>query len=148
MESLPDNFGKLLEVLNAVRQKNKESFAGLGIVLTSSIEGLPLYPIHGKKLAPNVFTLLDTLVEISKLSNSFHDGFHVISNKWEVVALSQFFSPPIPQDIAVDHSKKFGARYLAALFGSRLKGVDMIGIASPNFGVAIFQNGKEIFYKK
>jgi len=148
MELLPDSFGKLLDVLNAVQKENKESFAGLGIVLASTIDELPLYPIHGNNLGTNVTSLLDTLVSVSQTGNMFHDGFHIISNQWEIVALSQFFSPPIPKEITVDHSKKFGARYLAALFGSKLKGVDLIGIASPNFGIAIFHNGKEIFYKK
>ncbi|MBK5517948.1 hypothetical protein [Pseudomonas sp. TH10] len=44
--------------------------------------------------------------------------------------------------------RRFGGRYLAALFGSVLPGVKMIGIATPTLGIAIFENGREIHFEE
>jgi hypothetical protein len=48
----------------------------------------------------------------------------------------------------IDRSKRFGGRYLAALFGSALPDVWAAGIASPGFGIAIFERGAEVLYEK
>jgi hypothetical protein len=63
-----------------------------------------------------------------------------------LVRLAQYFSPPIVPSAAIDRSKRFGGRYLAALFGSALPGVLATGVASRDFGIAVFRDGREIRY--
>jgi hypothetical protein len=61
--------------------------------------------------------------------------------------VAQYFSPPIPPNVAVSYSKNFGGRYLAAMFGSALPSVVASGIATPTFGIAIFEGGREVYFK-
>jgi hypothetical protein len=56
--------------------------------------------------------------------------------------VSQYFSPPIVAN-TLDRTKLFGGRYVAALFGSAIQGVELTGIASRGFGIAVFKDGSE-----
>ena len=63
-----------------------------------------------------------------------------------LIHLAQYFSPPIVPSASIDRSKRFGGRYLAALFGSALPGVLATGVASRDFGIAVFRDGREMAY--
>jgi hypothetical protein len=137
----------LVDLLNKVQSLAGRDFSGIGIVICDVPEALPMFPI---RLANNKFgcsNLIDDLVKISSLHSEFHDGFHVISSNFELAVVAQYFSPPIVEDVKIDRTKRFGGRYLAALFGSSLPKVRMVGIASNGFGLAIFQHGVEIYFK-
>src|SRR5205823_12332189 len=85
--------------------------------------------------------------QVAARNSEHHDGFHVISSTWRLTRVAQYFSPPIIPDAQIDRSKRFGGRYLAALFGSGIPGVLASGIASEGFGIAVFRGGKETFFE-
>jgi len=139
---------KFQEILQAVYKNNKTNdFSGLGILLTQVGCSLPIFPLRENSDLPHL-GLIDTLSLISDIKHPLHDGFHIIDNDWNIVKLAQYFSPPIISTVKVNYDKAFGGRYLAALFGSMIPGVMLAGVASNSFGVAIFENGKEIFYER
>jgi hypothetical protein len=79
--------------------------------------------------------------------SDFHDGFHLMSTEWKLTQVAQYFSPPIVPHLEVDRQKLFGGRYLAALFGSVLPGVELTGTASNGFGMAVFRHGREVYFE-
>ncbi len=83
-------------------------------------------------------------MRIADSSSEFHDGFHVLSPDLELLLVSQYFSPPIVTSVVIDTTRRLGGRYMAALFGSALPTVCASGVASLHYGVAIFENGREV----
>lgn len=81
------------------------------------------------------------------ISSEYHDGFHILDSSLHLKLVAQYFSPPVVRDVALDRSKLFGGRYVAALFGSVLAGVLLTGIASREFGIAIFERGTEKLFE-
>jgi hypothetical protein len=106
--------------------------------------GLPLFPIGPELKIPSTRRVADVLGSISKVEHPCHDGFHVLDSNLELLATSQYFSPPVQAGADVDRSIKFGGRYLAALFGSCLPDVLAAGIATQDLGVLIFAAGKHV----
>ena len=85
---------------------------------------------------------------MSSLSEPCHDGFQLVSQGWQLTHRNQYFAPPIDLTISADYlqTKDIGARYLSALFGSKIRGVICIGIVSERDGLVIFQDGKEVIF--
>lgn len=125
-----------------------DDFSGIGIVIYSDMNEIPIFPLHNSKFRAGDNDLVQTLIEISKVSNPYHDGFHFISSSLKLTRTSQYFSPPIVHDVKVDQSKIIGGRHVAALFGSCLQNVLLTGIVTKNNGVVIFKNGIEVFSKE
>ena len=71
----------------------------------------------------------------------------IISSAGHLTRVAQYFSPPIIPDAQIDRSKRFGGRYLAALFGSAIPSVIVSGIASEGFGIAVFRSGREVIFE-
>lgn len=138
----------LKKLLNEVQTKSGSDFSGVGIIVHDRAHDLPIFPLRLSYPMINETQIVDSLIKIASKSSKYHDGFHLISKDWKLTHVSQYFSPPIVEKTEVDRSKLFGGRYLAALFGSSLPDVLFTGIASSDFGVAIFKSGKEIYYKK
>lgn len=138
---------RLRETLQQVRQEAGEDFSGLGIIVCDMPEQLPLFPIRRPRALASDSEVIGRLAAISSLQSEFHDGFHVLTSDWKLIRIAQYFSPPIVENVDVDRTKRFGGRYLAALFGSVLPGVRLTGVASTGFGVAIFQRGVEIYFR-
>ena len=134
---------ELRNLLWQVQAAAGKKFSGLGLLVCDSPEQLPIMPLRPKSNPPHRRKLIDSLVTISSPSSEYHDGFHILSTDWRLTLVSQYFSPPIVEDAVIDRSKVFGGRYLAALFGSAIAGVELSGIVSRGFGVAIFENGFE-----
>lgn len=86
----------------------------------------------------------DALIAISDAGSEFHDGFHILSPNLQLVRVSQYFSPPIVSGINGDPARRLGGRYMAALFGSILPGVLATGVASTDYGVVVFEQGREL----
>lgn len=139
---------RFLRTLSLVQQLAGNNFSGIGIIVCASDANLPLFPIRPRSVLPVNGDLIDDLVTISLTESEFHDGFHIVSTKWELMKVSQYFSPPIVTSTKIDRTKRFGGRYLAALFGSTLPDVEISGIASNGFGIAIFQHGREVCYEQ
>lgn len=138
---------RLGETLEQVQRSAGVDFSGMGVIVCDAPERLPLFPIRRPMAGAIDDDLVDRLAAVSLMQSEFHDGFHVLSSEWTLTLVSQYFSPPILDDVDVDRSKRFGGRYLAALFGSALPFVRATGIASNGFGLALFQRGKEVYFK-
>ncbi|WP_232491772.1 hypothetical protein [Novosphingobium kaempferiae] len=144
----PTGFIELLSGLLAdVTSRAGDGFSGIGLIICDTPQSLPILPLRdsapkwaaGSKLA-------DFLAGVSQTAGLYHDGFHVLSSSLKPVAIAQYFSPPIVPGIVLDRSRHFGGRYVAALLGSALIGVRATGIASRDFGIAIFERGQESWF--
>ncbi|MCP2223561.1 MULTISPECIES: hypothetical protein [Bradyrhizobium] len=147
MANEPDT-GRLAErlrstLLDVMRQRRLD-FSGIGIIVCDQPDYLPLVPLSTRAELPESSDLVSSLVRIASRSNHHHDGFHVLSTKWQLTRVAQYFSPPLVPTAEIDRSKRFGGRYLAALFGSSIDGVILTGIASEGLGIVIFCDGREI----
>ncbi|MGY2805554.1 hypothetical protein [Bradyrhizobium sp. USDA 4506] len=136
------------DILRDVMARRTYDFSGIGLVVCSSPEKLPIVPLS--KSEPNIEEgdLVRQLIAIASRGSAYHDGFHIISPSWQLIRVAQYFSPPIAHDAVIDRSKRFGGRYLAALFGSSIPAVSLSGIASEDFGIAIFERGREVFFEE
>ena len=139
--------GRLKDTLRDVIRRRTIDFSGVGIIVSDVPESLPLFPLSKTGGATSIPDIVSSLVAISSRHSDHHDGFHIISSAGQLTRVAQYFSPPIIADAEVDRSKRFGGRYLAALFGSGIRGVLVSGIASEGFGIAIFRGGKEVYYE-
>lgn len=139
-KQLCDALGALLE---AAARHAGPRFAGLGVIVSEEPRNLPLYPI-GPPL--ELGAAADTVAALGAVAiegGAHHDGFHILTPALKLAAVSQYFSPPVVTGLEIDRSRRFGGRYLAALFGSVLPGTLATGIATPALGVIIFSGGRE-----
>jgi hypothetical protein len=137
----------LAGLLADVASRAGDGFSGIGLIICDAPEHLPILPLRDS--APELAAgdqIGDFLAAISQQAGPYHDGFHVLSSALNPLAIAQYFSPPIVPGIALDRSRHFGGRYVAALFGSALPGVRATGIASRDFGIAIFERGHESWF--
>jgi hypothetical protein len=138
------NIELLRKLLDDVRRRAGQSFSGIGVLVCGDIIGLPIVPLRPLTPAPHSYSTRETLVTISDEAHDQHDGFHILTPDFELVKLSQYFSPPIVPRVDTYPQRHFGGRYMAALFGSALPQVLASGIASANYGVAVFEHGREV----
>lgn len=139
---------RMKDILRSVMVRRTHDFSGIGLIVCSSPEKLPIVPLS--KSEPNFeeSDLVRQLIAIASRSSAYHDGFHIISQTWQLTRVAQYFSPPVAHDAVIDRSKRFGGRYLAALFGSSIPAVSLSGIASEDFGIAVFERGREVFFEE
>lgn len=109
---------------------------------------LPVFPLRLNATAPSCDSVEHALALMSVNEGDLHDGFHLICADWKITAVSQYFSPPIIGNAIIDRSRRFGGRYIAALFGSALPGVVVTGIATKSVGLAIFTHGREAYFEQ
>jgi hypothetical protein len=138
---------RLRDTLRGVIRRRTADFSGIGLIVSDIPELLPLFPMSQTMNLSDAKDIVSCLATISARQSKHHDGFHVISSTWHLTRVAQYFSPPIIPDAQIDRSKRFGGRYLAALFGSGLPGVFASGIASEGFGIAVFRFGRETFFE-
>jgi hypothetical protein len=136
------------DTLRSVMARRTYDFSGIGLIVCSSPEKLPIVPLSKSKPNFDESDLVRQLITIASRSSAYHDGFHIISQTWQLTRVAQYFSPPIAEYAVIDRSKRFGGRYLAALFGSSIPVVSLSGIASEEFGIAVFEQGREIFFEE
>src|SRR6266700_6583576 len=137
---------KLRSVLWQVQEAAGENFAGVGILICDAPDALPILPIRPVSTPLGGMDLVGSLAAISVADSEYHDGFHIVSSDWRLTRVSQYFSPPIVANVTIDRTKLFGGRYIAALLGSVIQGVQLAGIASRGFGIAVFKGGAERFF--
>jgi hypothetical protein len=135
--------GKLRNVLWQVQRAAGDNFTGVGVLVCDAPDTLPILPLRPVSTLPGAKDLINSLAAISVPDSEYHDGFHIVSSDWRLIRVSQYFSPPIVPNIAIDRTKLFGGRYIAALFGSAIPGVQLTGIASRSFGIMVFKRGSE-----
>jgi hypothetical protein len=135
---------KLKALLDRAQASAGPDFSGLGVIVSERPSALPIFPIGPPiKINPEADAAL-SIASISIESSPHHDGFHILDPDLKLVAISQYFSPPVVQGLKIDHAVPFGGRYLAALFGSALDGVLATGIVTPALGAILFIDGAEV----
>lgn len=139
---------KLVEVLRRVRSLAGDEFTGVGVIICNLNTELPTFPLRLGTAIPQREDVAISLAEVSRAASDLHDGFHVLTPEFHLVALSQYFSPPIVEAAIANRTRNFGGRYVAALFGSTLPGVHLCGIATESLGIVIFRQGREIFSER
>ena len=120
----------LRNVLWQVQKAAGEHFTGVGVLICDAPDTLPILPLRPASTLSDGMDLISSLAAISVPDSEYHDGFHIVSSEWRLTRVSQYFSPPIVADAKIDRTKLFGGRYIAALFGSAIYGVQLAGIAS------------------
>lgn len=134
---------KLHTLLTDVSNGAGASFSGIGLLISRDPASLPIMPLRPTEHIDGTKSVVDTLIAMSDIDNEFHDGFHILSPDFQIVRLSQYFSPPIVPGLRGDPVRRLGGRYMAALFGSTLSDVLAAGVASASYGVAVFERGRE-----
>lgn len=138
---------QLANLLQEVDARAGPDFSGIGLIVAASTVSLPIIALRSTSKLVDDGATAPALARISHPWHEHHDGFHVLTPELEIEKVAQYFSPPIMPGARIDRQKRFGGRYLAALFGSMLPGVLATGISSRDFGVAVFQDGEEKFYR-
>ncbi|MFT6834586.1 MAG: DNA integrity scanning protein DisA with diadenylate cyclase activity [Francisellaceae bacterium] len=137
------------DILLKIDKESDDDFSGVGTVLYSDINEIPIYPLNINNIEAEVDKLIPTLIKISKISSPFHDGFHFISSNFKLTHASQYFSPPIICGIEIGTARvAVGGRYMAALFGSCMRNILLTGIVTKSNGVVIFKDGMEVYSKE
>lgn len=123
-------------------------FCGFGVIVYSDLSQLPVFPLCHRSSEMELVSLGEQIAKVSRLSEPCHDGFQLVTQDWQLTHRNQYFAPPIDSKISADclPSKDIGARYLSALFGSKISGVICIGIVSERDGLVIFKDGKEVAF--
>ena len=142
---------KIVNLCNDINKLKSKNFEGIGLVIYSDINELPIASMNTEKTTydlpiSNYDDILKTLVEISSSNSKFQDGFHLLSKEFKLTHISQYFSTPIIKNLIVTNI--FGSRYRTALYGSCLPNVLFTAVISKNYGLIIFENGKEIYKKE
>jgi len=142
---------KIINLCNDINKLKSKNFEGIGLVIYSDIKELPVVSMNTEKTIydlpiKNYDDILKTLIEISSSNSKFQDGFHLLSKEFKLTHISQYFSTPIIKDLIVNNI--FGSRYRTALYGSCLPNVLFTAVISKNYGLIIFENGKEIYTDK
>ena len=139
---------KLVEVLGRARSLAGKEFTGVGVIICDPNTELPTFPLRLGVAIPQREDVAISLAEVSRVASDLHDGFHVLTPEFLLIALSQYFSPPIAEAAVANRTRNFGGRYVAALFGSTLPGVHLCGIATESLGIVIFRQGREVFSER
>ena len=142
---------KIINLCNDINKLKSKNFEGIGLVIYSDIKELPVASMNAEKTTydlpiSNYDDILKTLIEISSSNSKFQDGFHLLSKEFKLTHISQYFSTPIIKNLIVTNI--FGSRYRTALYGSCLPNVLFTAVISKNYGLIIFENGKEIYVDK
>lgn len=134
---------RVRQLLHTVRSNAGKDFAGIGILVTATPDLLPIVPLRPPINFDTTLPVERLLADISHTDNEFHDGFHILSPRLDLILPSQYFSPPVVLGRAADPRRRLGGRYMAALFGSCLDAVLVAGVASTAYGVVVFECGRE-----
>jgi hypothetical protein len=138
---------QLHHILRRVHDAGHIDFSGVGLLVCDDPADLPIFPISNASAFAASGDLIADLIHLSSFTSRHHDGFQIVSSDQRLIRISQYFSPPIKPTTLVNRHRRFGARYLAALFGSALPTIPLSGIASRGFGIAIFKSGEEALYE-
>lgn len=147
-----DDIDFACEILRRVQANVKPTFTGLGLVLYEPPLQLPVASLGDQALfmpslpVSNAQTISELLSAISHASSPWHDGFHLIDVRLRALThVSQFLAPPVE---LLEHpctgQLPVGARYLAALAGSRIESVACTALLGSRGSLEVFLAGKQI----
>lgn len=120
------------------------NFTGVGVVVAQTSANLPTFPIGPLFKGDLSRSTASIIASVSVPDSAHHDGFHILTPSLKISAMSQYFSPPVIENLKISREANFGGRYLAAAFGSKIDGVLLTGIATPALGVVVFFDGMEM----
>ena len=132
---------KLHKILNQIYREADFSFSGLGVLVYSHLDGLPVSPLYKSPMKLTDSSLYGKLKELSDVGNSYHDGFHLISDNLELTHVAQYFYPQPLKGMALEAESGYGIRYFVAQIGSTLPNVLISGVVANRYGVVLFENG-------
>lgn len=142
LDMLPSR--RLLHLLSYVRDRVQHDFSGIGLLIYRDLEAIPAFPLrHGFSPASRQ-PVAEAILELASVGNPYHDGFHLLTENLELTHSCQYLAPPIDRTVNVSPSQQIGARYMTALFASKLSSVVATGIVSAVGKVVVFENGTPI----
>ena len=144
MTASPMQIETLRELLKDVWRGAGPSFSGIGILVSNNPSRLPIVPLRPLAATPTFGSTQEILITISDGAHELHDGFHIVTSDLRIVRFSQYFSPAIVPGLRANPARRVGGRYMAAMFGSTLHDVVACGVASVDYGVAVFEAGREV----
>lgn len=137
------------QLLDLMQPHTTADFSGLGLIFYMPPLSLPVAPLGDQSTfqptlpVQGIEPIALVLASISNLDSAWHDGFHLIdAESVALTHLSQFFCPPLSLlDKPLPRSTPQGARYMAAIAGSRIPGVLCTALLSRSRGAQVFNNG-------
>lgn len=132
---------------NVWKNSNRMDFSGIGIIVCSNLDTLPITNLRDTTPVQNSSSL-EFLSMISSKKSEYHDGFHILDESGNITCIAQYFSPQIIQKISFDRSRLVGGRFVAALYGSCIAEIKITGIISERDRLSIFEAGKEVYYEE
>ncbi len=141
---------KVLNLLKNMASKSSDTFSGIGIVAYDSKEfsksnytdlrpGFKLEKLDIEK--PGT---AEKLLEITDYKNTLHDGFCLVNEKGELTHVAQYFVPKIVEGLVPNQNH--GVRTFSAACGSKIEGVNFIGMISCNNEIYLYKDGQEIVH--
>lgn len=136
---------RLKSVLCQIQSEKDDSFAGIGIIVCSTHENIPMVSMRLEN--DEILRILsekDLIKALKLLSNEnsdFHDGFHVLNENFRLTKVAQFISPPV---IEINITEDHGSRFITALFTSKISGVIATGVIGKTYLPKVFINGQEL----
>lgn len=130
--------------MSQVHSLRSNDFSGLGLIVSADPATLPTLSLRPHTVIDVSQSVKRYLAKVSSDAHELHDGFHVLSPSFEVLAVAQYFSPPIVPSVLIDPHRKPGGRHVAALFGSCLPSIILTGVVGRGGDLSIFRDGEEI----
>jgi hypothetical protein len=102
---------------------------------------IPAFPLRPRLQMPTKQPVAEAILELSSSRNPRHDGFHLLTGEMELTHSCQYLAPPIDRAVRITESEYIGARYMTALFASKLPAIFATGIVSSDKIIRIFEHG-------
>lgn len=141
---------KMYKLLKDIASKSDKNFSGIGIVAYNS-ENFPkdcycdLRPeFKLEKINMSNPEITNKLLEYTDYKNTLHDGFCLLNEDGELTHVAQYFVPKIVSDVRPN--QEHGVRTYSAACGSKMQGVNFIGMISCNNEIYLYKDGKEIVH--
>lgn len=142
----------VFDILDQVRENSSPTFTGLGLIFYYSPLHLPIASLGDQSLfnpalpANDIDAIVKVLGGISNVDSPWHDGFHLVDiGARSLTHICQFLAPPLPLLGTPMHgAMPVGARYLAAIAGSRITSVACTALLSSKGGPLVFHAGAPI----
>ncbi|EJB8451814.1 TPA: diadenylate cyclase [Vibrio parahaemolyticus] len=143
---MKDKVFKLLKKLK--KEVPGNTFTGTGIIIYESMDNLPVFNLSNSSELHGSNDVYSTILESSLATNPNHDGFNMINREFKITHRNVYFAPPVDLNVDFDSENGFGTRYVAALLGSKVKGVLLTAVVSNSYGIVVFENGSPVLVSK
>lgn len=141
---------KMYNLLKNIAKESDNNFSGIGIVAYDSNNFskdcyCDLRPdFKFKKINISNPKIVNKLLEYTDYKNTLHDGFCMLNENGELTHVAQYFVPKIVSNLKPNQNH--GVRTYSAACGSKMKGVNFIGMISCNNEIYLYEDGVEIVH--